>query len=133
MTITEVSKKYNLSPDTLRYYEKVGLIPPVKRTAGGIRNYTDFDCNWIEFIMCMRNVALPIEALANYVNLFMEGDDTAEQRKNILIVQREHIRQKIEELKNVEEHLSYKISHYDSDIFPAEKELRNHILKEKEK
>lgn len=133
MTITEVSKKYNLSPDTLRYYEKVGIIPPVKRTAGGIRDYSDFDCNWIEFIMCMRNVALPIEALTNYVNLFMEGDDTAEQRKNMLIVQREHIRQKIEELKSVEEHLAYKISHYDSDILPAEKKLHEDYLKKNDK
>jgi len=61
MTITEVSKKYELSPDTLRYYERIGLLPSVNRNKGGIRDYTEEDCKWIEFIKCMRGAGLPIE------------------------------------------------------------------------
>lgn len=61
MTIAEVSKKYDLTPDTLRYYEKIGLISNVPRTKSGIRNYDDKTCNQIEFIKCMRNAGVEIE------------------------------------------------------------------------
>ena len=85
MSITEVSKKYGLSPDTLRYYERIGLIPPVHRTAGGVRDYTENDCNWVEFIKCMRGAGIQVEALIDYVSLFQQGEATAEARKQILI------------------------------------------------
>ena len=78
MSITEVSKKYGLSPDTLRYYERIGLIPPVHRTAGGVRDYTESDCNWVEFIKCMRGAGIQVEALIDYVALFQQGDATAD-------------------------------------------------------
>ncbi len=127
MTIAEVSEKYGISPDTLRYYEKEGLLPPVKRTAGGIRDYGESDCGWVEFIKCMRSAGLPVEVLAEYVNLFMQGDHTAEQRKGILIEQREKIREKIEELKAVEKRLDYKISNYDKIISRYEAALRESV------
>lgn len=69
MTIAEVSKKYNLTADTIRYYEKIGLIPTVPRTEKGIRNFDEESCNWIEFIKCMRNAGMEIEILLEYVNL----------------------------------------------------------------
>ena len=127
MTIAEVSEKYGISPDTLRYYEKEGLLPPVKRTAGGIRDYGESDCGWVEFIKCMRSAGLPVEVLAEYVNLFMQGDHTAELRKGILIEQREKIREKIEELKAVEKRLDYKISNYDKIISRYESTLRESV------
>lgn len=129
MTIAEVSEKYGISPDTLRYYEKEGLLPPVKRTAGGIRDYGESDCGWGEFIKCMRSAGLPVEVLAEYVNLFMQGDHTAERRKGILIEQRGKIREKIEELKTVEKRLDYKISNYDKIISRCEAALREAVGK----
>ena len=60
MNIAEVSKKYDLTQDTLRYYERVGLLPRVNRTSSGIRDYTEEDCRWVEFIKCMRQAGLPI-------------------------------------------------------------------------
>lgn len=129
MTIAEVSEKYGISPDTLRYYEKEGLLPPVKRTAGGIRDYGESDCGWVEFIKCMRSAGLPVEVLAEYVNLFMQGDHTAERRKGILIEQRGKIREKIEELKTVEKRLDYKISNYDKIISRCEAALRESVGK----
>ncbi len=129
MTIAEVSEKYGISPDTLRYYEKEGLLPPVKRTAGGIRDYGESDCGWVEFIKCMRSAGLPVEVLAEYVNLFMQGDHTAERRKGILIEQRGKIREKIEELKTVEKRLDYKISNYDKTISRCEAALRESVGK----
>ena len=76
MTIAEVSKQYNISADTLRYYERIGLIPPVNRNKNGIRDYTDEDCKWVDFIKCMRSAGLPIEVLIEYVTLFRQGNST---------------------------------------------------------
>jgi len=69
LTIAEVSKKYGLSADALRYYERIRLIPSVKKNGSGIRDYTENDCRWIEFFKCMRSAGLPIEVLIEYVSL----------------------------------------------------------------
>lgn len=88
MTITEVSKKFELSQDTLRYYERIGLIPPVNRNKSGIRDYLEEDCKWVEFIKCMRGAGLPIEVLIEYVNLCKQGYKTFDARKELLKEQR---------------------------------------------
>ena len=110
MTITEVSKKYDLSQDTLRYYERIGLIPTVNRNKSGIRDYTDEDCKWVEFIKCMRGAGLPIEVLIEYVALFQEGESTIQARKEILIDQREKLLARMEEMQKTLERLNFKIS-----------------------
>lgn len=76
MMISEVREKLVVSPDTLRYYERIGLLPRVNRNQSGIRNYSEEDCKWIEFIKCMRNAGLPIDVLIEYVRLFQQGDET---------------------------------------------------------
>lgn len=81
MNIAQVAKQFGLTAATLRYYERVGLIPPVKRKDSGIRDYDEEDIKWIEFIKCMRNAGLSIEALIEYTTLFTEGDRTVEARK----------------------------------------------------
>ena len=110
MTISEASKKYEISPDTLRYYERIGLIPPVPRSPSGLRNYDEDSCNWIGFIKCMRKAGLPIETLIEYVSLFRQGDKTIEARKELLIEQREILSRKIAEMNETLERLDYKIS-----------------------
>ncbi len=114
MTISEIAKKYDLTPDTLRYYERIGLIPPVPRNASGLRDYDEESCNWVEFIKCMRGAGLPIEVLIDYVQLFRKGDSTVPARKEILIEQREILRAKIEELQKTLARLDYKIELYES-------------------
>ena len=89
MTIKEVSIKYGISQDTLRYYERVGMIPPVNRTAGGIRSYSAEDLRWVELAKCMRSAGLPVEAMIEYVRLFQEGDATIPARLQLLVDQRE--------------------------------------------
>ena len=81
MTITDVSKKYGLTPDTLRYYERIGLIPPVPRTKGGVRDYDENSCGWVELMKCMRSAGVQIEALIEYVALSRQGDETVAERK----------------------------------------------------
>ncbi|HHD2753216.1 TPA: MerR family transcriptional regulator [Clostridium perfringens] len=125
MKITEVSKKFNLSQDTLRYYERIGLIPPVNRNKSGIRDYTEEDCNWIEFIKCMRGAGLPIEVLIEYVGLFQQGDATIDSRKELLIEQRNILIEKIEEMNRTLERLNYKIARYEDSMLEKEKSFLN--------
>lgn len=125
MKITEVSKKFNLSQDTLRYYEKIGLIPPINRNKSGVRDYTEEDCNWIEFIKCMRGAGLPIEVLIEYVGLFQQGDITFDARKELLIEQRNILIGKMEDMNRTLKRLNYKIAIYEDSIVEKEKALRN--------
>ena len=113
MTISEVSKKYNITADTLRYYERIGLIPPVPRTKSGLRDYDESSCNWVNFIKCMRSAGLQIEALIEYVKLFQMGDETVEARKQLLIEQKELLEEKQIEIASTLDRLNYKIENYD--------------------
>ena len=125
MTITEVSKKYELSTDTLRYYERIGLIPPVNRNKSGNRDYTETDCKWVNFIKCMRNAGLSIEILIEYVTLFQQGNDTIASRKQLLFEQRKQIVEKIEELQSTLNYLDKKIDGYDELMLKCEDKIIN--------
>ena len=124
MTIAEVSKKYDITPDTLRYYERIGLLPDINRSQSGIRNYTEDDCRWIEFIKCMRSAGLPIEVLTEYVSLFRQGDSTIEARKELLIEQRKTLLAKMEDMKETLARLDYKIESYEKAVLPCEEKLK---------
>ena len=123
MTIAEVSKKYDISQDTLRYYERIGLIPPVPRTKGGIRDYDEVSCGWIEMVKCMRSAGVQIEALIEYVSLFQQGDETLEARKAILIDQREQLKARMAQMQASLDRLNSKIEHYEQIMVKAEKKL----------
>ncbi|OPA73627.1 MerR family transcriptional regulator [Paenibacillus selenitireducens] len=123
MLIAEVSEKFNISQNTLRYYERIGLIPRVNRNKSGIRDYTEENCRWVEFIKCMRGAGLPIEALIEYVELFQQGDETLETRKEILIEQSQQLAARIEEMKKTLERLDSKIARYEQAVVKKEKTL----------
>ena len=113
MTIAEVSRKYDITADTLRYYERIGLIPNVPRTKSGIRDYDEESCRWIELMKCMRKAGVQIEALIEYVALFQKGDSTLEARKQILIEQRKQLIQRMEDMQASLDRLNQKIDHYE--------------------
>ena len=113
MTIKEVCAQYGLSPDTLRYYERVGVIPTVTRTAGGIRNYQDEDIQWVEKAVCMRDAGVPVDMLIEYVRLCQQGDDTLEARANLLKEVRTRIMEAKKKYDAALERLDYKISRYE--------------------
>jgi DNA-binding transcriptional MerR regulator len=123
MTIAEVAAHYGLSTDTLRYYERIGLIPPVRRGKGGIRDYSDKDIEWAGFIKCMRIANIPIEVLKEYVNLFKKGEATQEIRKTLLKEQRDRLAKQIAELQKILEKLDYKIANYGTAVLTVEKKL----------
>lgn len=124
MTISEISKKCNISPDTLRYYEKVGLLSYVNRTSGGIRNYTEQDCAQVEFVKCMRSAGLSIEVLKKYFDLFKRGKRTLKTRRDLLAKERENLQMRFKELQETLKRLDYKISVYDKALKSKSKELK---------
>lgn len=123
MTISEVSQKYGLPADTLRYYEKVGLIPPVNRKESGVRDYTETDCGWVEFIKCMRGAGLSIETLMEYVSLFRRGNRTLQKRKQLLIKERDALQRRVEQMQQTLSRLNHKIEVYEEKIVACEKKL----------
>lgn len=112
MTIAEVSKKLNITQDTLRFYEKKGLIGPIERENSGYRNYKETDLRKIEFIKCMRKAELPIEVLKKYMELYDKGESTKEERKQLLIEQKEILDNKIKTMQEASKKLQYKINLY---------------------
>lgn len=123
MTIAEISKKFGLTQDTLRYYERIGLIPAIKRNSSGFRDYDEMDCRRIEFVICMRTAGLPIEVLIEYMRLYMEGDSTIPARKDILIQQRNELSARIAEMQKTKERLDLKIANYENHMIRREHEL----------
>lgn len=116
MTIREVSEKYGVSQDTLRYYERIGMIPEVTRTASGIRNYQPEDLGWVELAICMRGAGLPIEALIEYVKLCQKGDATIPARLQLLQEQKVHLEEQKQQLEAAMDKLDYKISRYEEAV-----------------
>lgn len=123
MKIAEVSEQYGLSSDTLRYYERVGLIPPVNRNDSGIRDYNELDLRRVDFIKCMRSAGLPIEVLIEYVALVQQGDKTIEARKEILVEQREQLMARMNQMQKTLDILNHKIEVYEKAVLKKEKEM----------
>ena len=123
MTIAEVSKKYNLTPDTIRYYEKEGLIPKIPRNKNGIRDFDEKSCRWIEFIKCMRNAGMPVEVLSKYVKLMEKGHDTVKERRQLLINQKEVLLKKQVYINNTLYRITKKIEIYDDIVAGKRKDF----------
>jgi DNA-binding transcriptional MerR regulator len=123
MKIAEVSERYTISVDTLRYYERIGLIPPVQRNVSGIRDYCELDLRRVEFIKCMRSAGLPVEVLIEYIALVQQGDNTIEARKEILIEQRDLLATRMKEMQKTLELLNHKIEVYENAVLKKEKEI----------
>src|SRR6266498_5765371 len=121
MKIMEVSEQSGLSSDTLRYYERIGLIPPVHRNESGIRDYNELDIRRVEFIKCMRSAGLPIEVLIEYFGLVQQGDKTIETRKEILIEQRELLVTRMKEMQKTLDILDRKIEVYENAVLKKRK------------
>lgn len=123
MKIAEVSEQFGMSVDTLRYYERVGLIPHVHRNEGGIRDYNELDLRRVDFIKCMRGAGLPVEVLIEYMGLVQQGDKTIEARKEILIEQRDLVAARLVEMQKTLDLLNHKIDVYEKAILKKEKEV----------
>ena len=112
MTISEVSKQYDISTTALRYYERIGLIPPVPRGKSGARDYGQESCQWVELMKCMRAAGVQIETLIEYAALAQQGDGTLEARRNLLVRQREQLTARMADMQASLDRLDYKIDLY---------------------
>ena len=128
MTIAEVSKKYNVTPDTIRYYEKIGLLPTIPRTKNGIRNFDEQSCRWLEFIKCMRSAGMEIEIWMQYISLYRKGKSTVNERKKLLEGQREKLLEKQKNINQTIERLNYKIELYEEITSGKRKDFTEEII-----
>lgn len=115
MTISEVCEKLKMSQDTLRYYEKIGLIPKILKNSGGFREYTEADCARIAAIKWMRAVGMSIGTATDYINMARNGSDTVAPRKKLLLELRDRLIERIDELKAIQRFLEKKIAEYETD------------------
>lgn len=113
-TISELSEKYQISSSTLRYYERIGLLPNIPRQANGNRYFTDQLLNWLEMIICLRHSGVPIEKLIEYAKLIQKGDDTIATREALLREQLVELYQKRTNLQRSIQRLEDKIALYES-------------------
>lgn len=125
MNIKEASEKTGVSADTIRYYERIGLIPPVNRNENGIRKFDEEDLRWIQFSRHMRHAGLSVEMLIDYLALFREGDHTVEARVELLKEQRVHLQNRIDMMQEALDRLDFKINNYDTHLIPAQQKLKN--------
>ncbi len=132
MTITEISQRFGITTDTIRYYERIKLIPPIKRNSNGIRNFTEEDCNWIYFIKQLRSAGISIETLVEYVSLFQEGVSTVGARKELLIEQLRIVENRMKEIQETYERLKSKVDGYEERILVREEKLKKFNEGEKE-
>lgn len=124
MNIAAVSKKFGLSADTIRYYEKNGLIPPITRDEKGYRIFSENDLNWVYFAKVMRNAGVSVDAIISYVDLFLQGrEQTKDDRKAILIEQKANLEEKVKELNETLQYLTYKINDDERHLLNFEKSL----------
>ena len=122
-SIAEVSKEFGISTDTLRYYERVGLLPPVHRNSSGYRDYDEEDLEWVYFVVSMRGAGISVESLIEYVTLFQEGHNTISTRKQILIDQQKVLEDKKQEIQKLLDRLDHKIDGYEERLLKYEGKL----------
>lgn len=125
MTIRENAAKTNMSTDTLRYYERIGLLPPVPRNAAGIRNYDEYFVNFINFIKKLKASGMSLEHIIDYIRLAEMGDATIQERKKLLAEARETLLDKINSLQLVAELADYQLRNYENLLQPETYALLN--------
>ena len=125
MTIREIAAKTNMSTDTLRYYGRIGLLPPVPRNAAGIRNYDEYFVNFINFIKKLKASGMSLEHIIDYIRLAEMGDATIQERKKLLAEARETLLDKINSLQLVEELADYQLRNYENLLQPETYALLN--------
>ncbi|WLR61166.1 MerR family transcriptional regulator [Guptibacillus hwajinpoensis] len=110
-SISEIAEKVDISAHTLRYYEKEGIIDPV-RNDSGVRQFDEKHLQWLQFVKKLRETQMPVSQIKEYTRLFLEGEHTANARLNLLEEHQQYIRDQIETLLATDDMLTKKISTY---------------------
>lgn len=123
MNIKKVSEITDVSADTIRYYERIGLLPRITRTNSGVRDFTEREIGILEFVRCFRKAGMSVEALIEYISLLEEGEGTERERLRLLTEQRDEMDDRIYELNQARKRLNYKIENYENIIQKHEQKL----------
>lgn len=124
-TIKQVSEKTNLSIYTLRYYDKEGLLPLIKRSESGIRKFTSNDIEWIKLICCLKNSGMSIENIKQFMQCCLKGKECVEERKVILEAHKKYIQNQIEQLNKSMDIVNFKLDHYkEIGIFHIDEQVK---------
>ena len=121
-SISEVAKMLNVSTYTIRYYDKEGLFPLVKRV-NGIRVFEDKDFPWLRMLNCLKNLNMPIKKIKEYVDLALKGDETLKERYQLILEQEENIQKQIKELKYYKKQIDFKKAYYEKAIEAGTEEV----------
>ncbi|MGQ7509241.1 stress response transcriptional regulator NmlR [Streptococcus suis] len=123
MNIKEVSQVTGLSVDTIRYYERIGLVPKIARKSSGVRDFSENDVAVLEFVRCFRSAGVSIERLIEYMGLVQAGDSTVEARIDLLKEEQEELRSRLSEIQQALDRLDYKIENYQTILRGTENQL----------
>ena len=114
-TISEAAQKTGLPPSTIRFYDKEGLLPNIKRK-NGIRMFEDMDLRLMGLLTCLKNTGMPIKRIRDYVELTSKGDETLQERYEIIKAQRQFVLDQIEQLQYYLEELDFKDWYYNKAL-----------------
>ncbi|PPK80555.1 DNA-binding transcriptional MerR regulator [Lacrimispora xylanisolvens] len=115
-TINEVSKICDISVYTIRFYDKEGLLPFVTRNSTGNRQFSEGDLDVLKLICCLKNTGMQVKEIKQYIDLCMQGEGTAPERRQIMVNHRKSILRQIDDMKKNLTIVNLKISFYDSYI-----------------
>lgn len=134
-SIGQVAKKLGLSAHTLRYYDKEGLLPFVKKTSSGLRSFAETDVEWLIIIDCLKGTGMTLKDIKQYIDWYIQGDSTLEQRLNMFKQQKIKVAEQLAKLKEFQEKINYKIAYYTEAVNNGSDDVhkRNQCLTEEKK
>lgn len=113
-SIGEVSDILGVAPSTLRYYDKEGMLPFIKRTSGGVREFREEDLEWLRIIECLKKTNMSIKEIKQFIDWCMEGDSTIDKRLDLINRRRDLVLKQIESLNETLKTLDYKKWYYET-------------------
>ena len=122
-TAGELAKKLGVTKDTLRYYEKEGLLPPIKRDSSGHRVYSESDMEWVFLIRCLRDTDMQIYKIKKYVSLLMNnGDESLRERRDLLLEHESFIKNKMQTYQYLSQLIEKKLAFYNEALSSGDDE-----------
>ena len=113
-TVGEMAKKIGVAPSTLRYYDKEGLLPFVERSSCGIRVFKEADYEWLKVIECLKKTGMPLKDIKTFIEMAMQGDETIDERLELIRKQRDEVGKQIAELQETMDTLNFKCWYYET-------------------
>lgn len=115
-SIGQVAAKTGLTVHTLRYYEKEGLLPFVRKSSSGLRMFSDNDLAWLSIIECLKETGMPLKGIKQYIDWFREGDATLPQRLEMFKQQQVKVLAQIEQFQKYLQKIDYKVRLYEEAV-----------------